>query len=1108
MKKLKNVLITIILLLFVFAVLLNQQVFASIDSNLIKKAEYSEEFKKWLELSEEEKKNKNMPIPYEVGITNNNSNNLLYKARMLKASINPKYSLREVIPANVAIKNQQNTNSCWAFATLSSLETNLALSNYKKGNNLSKIYDFSERHMEYATSKVFSNNVENKNGYNRRVGSGGNTLIAHSYLTNGSGAILESEMPFENNENIIDISQIQNKKVSSQVYDTVFFPDYRNETNENKAEIMNQIKQHIQNFGAVDAFLHGNSSNISEFSCYNNDTGAKFCNNSSMHKADHLVSIIGWDDNYSKNNFTEDAKPNSNGAWIVRNSWGERAEEYKLSEFKKEVFDTYKQQCIEKGWNSAEEIPNSFFEEAGYTIEDDIIYIKYGDNGIIYVSYEDVNISAQMAGIVKATDTVDYDYIYQYDNFFPLGQINLNCSNIMLCNIFNKQSTGTEYLTEVQIYVPGTYTCKVYVNPNGTSKSKNDLQKVSLKAGESETFGCGYHTLEFSTPVEINASSFAVAVEIESSNNLIEIPLESKINGLDTWDNVTIEKGKCFLTIGNDLDNCEWVDLCKLTEEAPQLLNGDSTIKAFTTKEFFDNSLKNIEIVTPPTKTSYFEGENFDKTGMVVKANYNSRENSSVILDSSSYSITNGTNLKAGQTSVTIIYEDKSIEQTISVQKNSVVELKIKTPPTKTEYKEGQNFDKTGMIIEATFKDGTTREISDYTIENGNNLKANQTQITISYEEKKIEQPITVTPNPLMEIRVTKAPNKTKYVVGQNFDKTGMIVKGTYQDETTQEILDYEIENGTNLIKGQDSVTIKYEGKTTTQSITVEEKAITGISINKKPSKIQYIQNKEELDLTGGTLKVNYNDNSNEEISLTSEQVKATGFNNKKLGKNTITITYQSKTTTLDVEIVAEVVAKNSNFDKVNCNINSAKYYTFSNKDIQEYIVMDITVDGIIRNTENDSYEYYYYLSPEKDKNNIQDWVKITEKQTSNDKLSFKINTKDIKNYEEISDSNTLYLYIKEVVIKGGNQSVLVSKSINMDSNATIETYLDNEKVNTDKIYNDKKEVVSNAEDKKTSSPNRLPNAGVRSILILISILCISGIIFYIRYKNLSKYTK
>lgn len=1108
MKKLKKVFNIITLLVIILIILLGSKVFASNDANSIQKLEYTEDFKKWLELSDEEKKNTIMPRMYEVEYTNSVSKNPLYIAKMLKASINSRYSLKDVIPANIVIRNQQQTNSCWAFATLSSLETNLALSNYKKGINLSKIYDFSERHMEYATSKTFANNVENKSGYNRQVGSGGSYQLSTSYLTNGSGAIPESEMPFENNENIIDISQIQNKTVSSQVYDTVLFPDYSKETDENKTEIMNQIKQHIQNYGSVQASIHGNSSSLSAFNCYNNDTGAKFCNSSFMHSIDHAVSIIGWDDNYSIDNFPEKAKPTSNGAWIVRNSWGEKAEEWNLSELKEKVFNTYKQQCISRGWNSASEIPNEFIEQAGYTIENGIAYIKYGDNGIIYISYEDVNVSKQMFGIIKATDTVNYDYIYQYDEFFPVRQISLNNSNMMLCNVFSKKMRGTEYLTQVSLYAPETYTCKVYVNPNGTSKSKNDLQLVSLKAGESETFNAGYHTLEFSKPIEIRANSFAVMVEVQSTGNRVKLPLESKVKGEETWDSVTVENGKCFVAVGNDLENCQWIDMSKFTEQNASLFNGDSTIKAFTTTELIDESLKNIEIIAPPTKTSYFEGENFDKTGMVVKANYNSRTNPSVVLDSSSYSITNGTNLKAGQTSVTITYEDKSVNQTISVEKNSVVELRIKTPPTKISYVEGQSFDKTGMVIEATYKDGTTKPISDYTIENGNNLKANQTQVNISYGEKTIAQSITVIPNSLIEIKVTKAPNKIKYVVGQNFDKTGMIVTGTYQNGENHEIINYTIENGNNLSKEQTSVKIKYEEKTTTQPITVEEKAIIGVSISKKPLKTQYIQNKEELDLAGGILKVNYNDSSSEEIVLTSEEVKVTGFDNKKVGKNTITVTYQTQMTTFDIEIVAEVVAKNSNFDNANCDINNVKYYTFSNKDIQEYLIINIIVNEIIRNTENDKYEYYYYLSSNQNESDIQSWVKIEELQTSNDKLEFKINTKDIKNYEEISDSNNLYLYIKEVAINGGNQAVLTSKAMIMDSEVVIETYLDNVKVNNVNSGNNDNSETPNKSGDTTVASNKLPKTGAGSILILIIIISIVGVVIYIRYKNLSKYVK
>ena len=37
----------------------------------------------------------------------------------------------------------------------------------------------------------------------------------------------------------------------------------------------------------------------------------------------HAVTIVGWDDNYSARNFLEGRQPPADGAWIVRNSWGE-----------------------------------------------------------------------------------------------------------------------------------------------------------------------------------------------------------------------------------------------------------------------------------------------------------------------------------------------------------------------------------------------------------------------------------------------------------------------------------------------------------------------------------------------------------------------------------------------------------------------------------------------------------------------------------------------------------------------------------------------------------------------------------------------------------------
>ena len=40
----------------------------------------------------------------------------------------------------------------------------------------------------------------------------------------------------------------------------------------------------------------------------------------------HVVCIVGWDDSYSKDNFNEGHKPEGDGAWIVKNSWGSETE--------------------------------------------------------------------------------------------------------------------------------------------------------------------------------------------------------------------------------------------------------------------------------------------------------------------------------------------------------------------------------------------------------------------------------------------------------------------------------------------------------------------------------------------------------------------------------------------------------------------------------------------------------------------------------------------------------------------------------------------------------------------------------------------------------------
>lgn len=664
---------------------------------------------------------------------------------------------------------------------------------------------------------------------------------------------------------------------------------------------------------------------------------------------------------------------------------------------------------------------------------------------------------------------------------------------------------------------PNTYTCRVFVNPNGTEINSSS-QLVQLKAGESEIVNVGYHTLEFAEPIEITGQNFAVGIEVKNTEgSTVQVILESTLDEYEMLDNVKIESNKCFVGSGNSIESYTWNDLSKLSSISSSLPNGDSTVKAFTTTSINDDSLKNIVITTPPTKTAYFEGENFDKTGMVVTAYFNN--STSQVLSDSEYSITNGTNLRVGQTSVTITYQDKSVNQTITVEKNSVVELKITTPPTTTTYKEGYDFDQTGMVVTAYYKDGTNKVVTDYTIEDGSNLKANQTTVTISYGGKTVTQAITVTANPLVEIKISNPPTKTTYVVGQSFDKTGMVVIAKYQDGLEKEISNYTIEDGTNLTKEQTSVTISYEGKTVTQAITVVEKSITGISINKKPNKLTYILNEENLDLTGGSIKVTYNDGTSETISMTSEDVKVTGFSNTSLGKIKLTITYMEKQTELEVEIIAPTIeeqAENSNFDNATCSITKMIVAYFTDNLQEDYSIAYTQINNIERNLDNDNLEYYYYVSTNANAKNISDWTKITEEQNSENKLTFKIDTRSMPNPEDAASDDPLYIYIKEVATKGGDQAVLTSKplSIQSDENIEIEIYRNNEKVpeggsgsGTPTIPDAPTNSIAGKDN--TIIGGTIPQAG-GTIIVISLIIGITGLGIYvfIRYKKLSKYIK
>lgn len=88
---------------------------------------------------------------------------------------------------------------------------------------------------------------------------------------------------------------------------------------------------------------------------------------------------------------------------------------------------------------------------------------------------------------------------------------------------------------------------------------------------------------------------------------------------------------------------------------------------------------------------------------------------------------------------------------------------------------------------------------------------------------------VTVT---LSSVSVSQKPNKTEYTVGDTLDTSGLKLKLTYSDGSTKEIISgFNISSPDMSTAGTKTVTVIYEGKTTSFNITVKEKETNSASI-------------------------------------------------------------------------------------------------------------------------------------------------------------------------------------------------------------------------------------------------------------------------------------
>ncbi len=248
-----------------------------------------------------------------------------------------------------------------------------------------------------------------------------------------------------------------------------------------------------------------------------------------------------------------------------------------------------------------------------------------------------------------------------------------------------------------------------------------------------------------------------------------------------------------------------------------------------------------------------------------------------------------------------------------SSEEPTLTELKI-TDPTKTEYLQGEKLDLSGLVVTAIYSDGSEVELQDgdYTVSGYDPNTIGKQTVTITYEDKTATFTVTVSeaeePLPTLDKIEITSPEKTEYTQGEKLDLSGLVVTAIYSDGSEVELQDgdYTVSGYDPNTIGKQTVTITYEDKTATFTVTVSEAEEPLPTLDKieitSPEKTEYTQG-EKLDLSGLVVTAIYSDGS--EVQLQDNDYTVSGYDPNAIGEQTVTVTYGGKTATFTI-IVTE----------------------------------------------------------------------------------------------------------------------------------------------------------------------------------------------------------
>ncbi len=461
-----------------------------------------------------------------------------------------------ISPSLPQLRSQSPYGACWTFSSMALAE----MSMIKQGKATPENIDLSELHLAYFSYNTVTDPLGgtegDKNEMNTKDGKvspgdfmrrGGNRNYSKNILASWTGAANEADAPYSQAGTALSSGLDHAIAYKDAAHMTAYYDVQLSTTDQNfttkkfNIDGINAAKRLIYNYGAIGLSYYtpsGTSASTSS-DLYSSDYNSYF--DPTIRGTNHAITVVGWDDDFSKDHFSNTKKPEGNGAWLVRNSWTNGG-----------------------SYDAAHQNYSGYFWLSYYSLSN-------GDTANAFVF-----------------DTSDnYDHNYQYDGSMVSGKIAYTGPKwFQGANVFTAQSETGDVLSAVSFATPTSnvdYKIDIYSHIEGENSDPSKGTLVEDATTEGSTVYAGYHTIPLKNKVRLaKGERFAVSVRLEADSSPA---LYSEASADSSWLTATasIKPGQSFTYSGS-----KWNDLSATTFS-------NLRIKAFT-----NNDLPKAAVTTAP----------------------------------------------------------------------------------------------------------------------------------------------------------------------------------------------------------------------------------------------------------------------------------------------------------------------------------------------------------------------------------------------------------------------------------------------------------------------------------------------------------------------------